>query len=183
MARYPGFSENEQCQEILKRIEKSAENVEKGEAPITVPIWLSLKAFEKEYKLSQKRIIFKRLPEREPITPFEPYNLKTKAPKWWQIYNGLKHDVGVNIQDANLHNALYALAGAFLLNVYHIPAAVRLCKYGILKAQIRQIKDFGRGSIIDIACEVVEDMLIKNRKFWGFVETPLFIFSYEQKEE
>lgn len=85
---------------------KSKENIEKGERPTFPSVKLYLKAFEKEYELSQRKVIFKRLPEGKEVTPFEPYNLKTNAPKWWEIYNGLKHDVSIHIKQANLLNTL-----------------------------------------------------------------------------
>lgn len=71
MARYPKFCDNEECEEILTLIGKSENSVEQGRAPITIPIRLLLKAFEKEYQLTKKRVIFKRLPEREEILPFD----------------------------------------------------------------------------------------------------------------
>jgi len=80
MARYSEFSNNEDCGKILELLEKSEENLKEGKAPITVPIWLPVKAFEKEYKISTRTIIFKRLPEREDIIPFKPHNPKINAP-------------------------------------------------------------------------------------------------------
>jgi len=170
MTRYPGFSDHDECKQILKLLKESDENIKEGKAPKTVPIWLSLKAYEKEYQLSKRRVIFKRLPEREDVTPFKPHNPKTNAPKWWEIYNGLKHDVGVNIKDANLQTTLNALAGAFLLNVIHTPAILRLNDYGILKCHIGAI----------IPRKLLERKLREKQKVLGFVETPLFIYDFIQ---
>jgi len=177
MARYPKFSNNDDCRKILEKLRESEESIKKGEPPITIPIKLCLKAFEKEYKLSERKIIFKRSPEREDITPFKPYNLKTNAPKWWEIYNGLKHDVGVNIREANLHNTRDALAGAFLLNVIHIPSALRLFDRGILKVEyltttrVRQIME-----PIKTNRDIVQGWLEQKQGYPGLVETPIFIY-------
>ena len=92
IAHYPGFSKNEDCQKILNILKESEKNVKEGKAPKTVPVRLPLEAFDKECKISKEKIIFKRLPESELVTPFHPHNQRTKAPEWWGIYNGLKHD-------------------------------------------------------------------------------------------
>jgi hypothetical protein len=75
MARYPFFSDNNYCKKILEKLGKSARKVEKGERPITVPIWLCLKAFEKPYKLSQKKVLWCRGPDlnwRQPGLQLHP---------------------------------------------------------------------------------------------------------------
>lgn len=168
MARYPEFSSNDDCKQILDLLKISDENVKKGKAPKTVPIWLSLRAFEKEYQLSQKKVIFKRLPEREQIMPFKPFSSKTHAPEWWEIYNGLKHDVGFNIEKANLQNTRDALAAAFLLNVIHIPGTLRLREYGVL-------------NIGEPPGDWMLEKWIKNKeRFLGFVATPIFVYNYDQ---
>jgi len=121
------------------------------------------------------------LPSIEEIIPFKASNPTTKAPEWWEIYNGLKHNVGVNYRKATLQNIRNALAGAFLLNAIHIPSAVRLTKFGILKPFYNAKIGFGMPpSSSDIAPEVVEDWLKKHRGFWGIVETPLFIYNLEE---
>ena len=177
MARYPKFSENQECQEILGILKKSEAKKEEGKAPTPVPIWLSLKAFEKEYKLSERKVIFKRLPEREDITPFKPYHPKTNAPEWWEIYNGLKHDVGVNIRKANLETTLNALAGAFLLNVIHIPSALILFDCGVLKVEylttteVRRVMGPSKTNR-----KIVQGWLEKKQGYPGVVETPIFIY-------
>jgi len=109
MARYSKFSDNDDCIEILEKVKRKE----------TVPITLPLKAFETEYKLSEKTIIFKCLPERQDVTPFKPRCSRAQSPKWWKLYNGIKHDVAVNIKQTNLQVTRDALAGAFLLNVIH----------------------------------------------------------------
>lgn len=62
MARDPKFSDNVDCQEILKRASEFRSIIEP-----------CLRAFEKEHGLSTRIVVFKRLPEREKITPFTPF--------------------------------------------------------------------------------------------------------------
>lgn len=175
MARYPFFSDNNYCKQILEKLGKSAGKVEKGEHPITVPVWLCLKAFEKPYKLSQKKVMFKRLSEWEKVQPFKPHNRKTNAPEWWEIYNGLKHDVSVNIKNANLQTTMKALASAFLLNVIHIPSFVWLYKDGVAKPSLRGTSIFRAEP--ETARAKIEEIVREGKEyFFGFVETPLFIF-------
>lgn len=176
MARYPGFSDNDDCKQILDLLKESDENIKEGKAPKTVPMWLSLRAFEKEYHLTNKKVIFKRSPEREQIMPFKPYNPKTNAPKWWEIYNALKHDASVNIREANLHTTLDALAGAFLLNVIHIPGCLRLMEDRVVKRT-----NGGYFRLPQGWRERVKDLIEKKKRF-GVVETPLFIYNYAEKE-
>ena len=173
MARYPNFSSNEDCQKICDVLKKSEENVKKGRAPKTVPIWLSLKAFEKEYKLSEKIVVFKRIPEREGVKPFKPRHSRAKSPIWWKIYNGLKHDVSINLRRANLETALNALAGAFLLNVIHIPSYLRLHQYHVFRR-----KD---GGIYTYSPKAKENLVkfYPQGKWFGRLETPLFICDLE----
>jgi len=175
MARYPDFSNNKECKKILSILEESEENVKQGKPPRTVGISLPLRAFDKEYGISKERIIFKRLPERELVTPFHPHNPKTRAPEWWEIYNGLKHDVSVNVKKANLRNTLHALAGACLLNLRHTTAVFRLYYFGLLKMAWSE-KFAGRPARQEIHQEQLKMMLGKNSPF--YVETPLFIYYY-----
>ena len=158
MARYPEFSGNNDCREILKKVKKKQ----------TIPVTLPLKAFETEYKLSEKTIIFKRLPERENITPFKPRSARAQSPKWWKTHNDVKHDVGVNIKEASLQTVRDALAGAFLLNVIHIPGAIRLRKYGVLKEK-SEIPDWQ-----------FEERIKRHEKVRAEVTTPLFIYDFDQ---
>lgn len=167
MARYPEFSGNDDCKKILDLLKESEESIKEGKAPKTVPIWLSLRAFEKEYELSQKKIMFKRIPEREDVIPFTPSDLKTKAPEWWEIYNSLKHDVGENLPKANLKNTLYALAGAFLLNVIHIPAILKFIEFDDL--EFRGIRDW------ELERRLKEN---PNHKFPGSKSTSIFSYDY-----
>lgn len=181
MARHPFFASNDSCQKVLGKLRESERNIQNGRAPIPVSIKDCLDAFEKEYKLSQKTAMFKRIPEREDIIPFKPFNLQTNAPAWWDSYNRLKHDVGVNVKEANLQNARDALAGAFLLNVRHIPAAVRLCEYGIMKTEVRTRKGRITKAFTPPPASNVQDILRRGRGIAGvYVETPLFVYDYSQ---
>jgi len=183
MARYPDFSEDDNCREILQKLEMSEENIKEGKAPITVPIWLSLMAFENIYKLSEKQVIFKRIPQRKTIIPFKPHNLETNEPKWWGIYNGLKHDLKVNISEANLQNTLHALASAFLLNAVHRPSALRLFSYRVLRVQYTAADSFNTMSPTKSNMKVVRDWLKTEKGVrGGIVETPLFIYYFENKK-
>jgi len=76
MAFYHGFNRgHSEIRKIREKIKQSRENIRKGKGPITISIEENLKAFDKEYGISKERIIFKRLPERELVHPFEPYIL------------------------------------------------------------------------------------------------------------
>ena len=53
MARFPRFSSNSKCREILELLEGNK----------TVEITLPLEAFEEEYSISKKTVLFKCVPE------------------------------------------------------------------------------------------------------------------------
>lgn len=158
MVRYPKFSGDEHCKEILMKVKKKK----------TVPITLPLKAFETIYKLSEKTIVFKSSPESEKVTPFKPRSARAQSPKWWKTYNQLKHDVGVNIKEANLQTVRDALAGAFLLNAIHRPGTLRLLKLGLL--------DLG-----EIADWQTEEWIRKGMSFYGSISTPVFFYDYQKQ--
>jgi len=172
MALYRGFSRNQECQEIKRKVLETRIRIRTNKPPIIIKIQELLNPFENEYKLSQKKVVFKRLPEREEIMPFCPHNPVTKAPKWWEIYNGLKHDFTDNFEHANLRNTLHALSGAFLLNVIHGPAILRLNDYDLLEWP-------GGG----MPREQLIDMIYRKQKLFCSVETPLFVYDYEQRGE
>lgn len=188
MARYPKFSNNDDCKEILEILKEADENIKEGKAPRTVSIRLPLRAFEQEYGLFKRKVIFRRFPEREPLIPFQPHNEKTNAPKWWEIYNGLKHDISANIEEANLQNTLNALASAFLLNAIHIPSALRLFSYGVLRiafvSPVAYNPDENPMRPTQSNLRVVKSWLEEKREIYGgFVETPIFIYSCEERRE
>lgn len=193
MARYPKFFGDKKCKQILGLLKKSKEDIERGERPKFPSIKHYLETFDKLHlarfdpitrsyisdELSKMKVIFKRLVEREDVIPFKPYNQRTNAPEWWEIYNGLKHDVSLNIEKANLKNTRDALAGAFLLNVIHEPAFRRLFELGILKLE-------SKGGTGIIAAEsyvnpsIFEQDIKRGINTPYFVETPLFIYKYLQ---
>lgn len=180
MAKYRKFTKNKDCKEILRRVKESEKNVKNGKPPITIPISLSLRAFESEYKLSSKEVLFKRLPERDPITPFKPFVLKTKVPEWWEIYNGLKHNLGKKLKKDSLEVAVQALAAAFLLNARHDPSALRLYKYEVFRVRYlpwdKEVAANMRNE------QILLEWLEKREGVEGYVETPLFIYDSEQGE-
>lgn len=180
MAKYPRFSNNSDCQEILDRITESETRLRNGESPIPVPIWLPLRAFETEYGLSNKKVMFKCLPERDPVTPFSPFVPKINAPEWWSIYNGLKHAFSENVEKANLKNTRDALAAAFLLNVIHYSAILRLYDHSLLLFPIPASKIRKIDGTMSIPRHKLENYLNKKLKFDGEIETDLFLYCYNQ---
>jgi len=183
MARYPKFSDNTECREILGKLKETEGRKEEGKGPITVPISLPLKAFEKEYKLSEKKVIFKRISEKLEIIPFTPYNPTTNSPEWWEIYNGLKHDVGINVEEASLKTTLTALAGAFLLNAVHIPSVLRLFKHNIFKIEFEPEVMGGDYSRQIATLDWVRQQYERTLTLPTMLETPLFIFDYDGWDE
>lgn len=180
MVKYPDFSSNTDCQKIVKIMKQSEENIKRGKAPITAPISLSLKALDTLCGISEEKLIHKRLPEREFIVPFQPINKKTRAPNWWEIYNGVKHNLSDNLKEASLRNPVDALAGAFLLNVRHIPALIRLYRFGLIKMQ------WNGESAGKSVCDEWEEQdfldCINNKSNLQqgpfFVETSIFLYLY-----
>jgi hypothetical protein len=43
------------------------------------------------------------------------------SPDWWKAYNKVKHQRSEHFDHANLHNALNALAGLFVMLIYAFP--------------------------------------------------------------
>ncbi|MDH5482316.1 MAG: hypothetical protein OEY22_05505 [Candidatus Bathyarchaeota archaeon] len=162
MARFPEFLGNEKCEEILRRAQERKGIIESG-----------VEAFDNLYGISTSIVTFKFIPDREVVKPFECENT---APNWWDFYNELKHDVGINLQKANLKNARDALAGAFLLNALHKPGALRLFDYGLMKDKYihRELMPEGTNR------ETFEYMLNHRRKYGIIIETPVFMYDYER---
>lgn len=135
-----------------------------------------------EYKLTEEVVTFKCLPRREPVKPFLQYQRKCgeTLPDWWHIYNNVKHNFRENFKEAKLKTVRDALAGAFLLNVIHKPAAERLFQYGLLKEKylrigFEQIHDRFRGREMQPTCcspSDTEDPFT--------IETELFLYDYEK---
>jgi hypothetical protein len=177
MARFPKFSSNPDCQKILRKISESEQRMKVGKGPVPISIGLCLEAFKTEYDISSRTVVFKRLPERKCLVPFKPFNQTTNAPEWWEIYNGLKHDLGKNLRNANLKNTVEALSGAFLLNVIHEPAVLRLYDYNVIKFPAVTRGTRREGSMA-FPRHLVEEQLKNKKKFDGEVETSLFIYNY-----
>ena len=132
-----------------------------------------------EYKLSEKRVMFKRLPEPEIVTPFQQYakiGEKIETPNWWQVYNRIKHHFSDNFEQANLQNTRDALAGAFVLNIIHTPAYIRLIRDRIVKPQRTGAGVFTLGTKWE---ESVKRFVREDRRI-GVIETSLFVFEYRQ---
>ncbi len=128
-----------------------------------------------DYDLSKKALFFKRLPEREELSPFKEYGKNASdevtTPQWWKVYNNLKHNFSDNFEHATLKNARDALAGAFLLNVVHKPAVKRLLKYKIYKSKWLGTPDFA-----------LEEMLDKGNQIPPVsIQTPVFYFELDQE--
>ena len=124
-----------------------------------------------EYSLSQRKIIFKVIPQMMPIIPFENYNENGQTvPIWWSHHNKIKNNFNKdNFKLANLLIARDALAGAFLLNVVHKPAAVRLSKQGLL---------IPKHNSHPIKLQLL-DYYFKNTKPPATIETKAFFYDYE----
>ena len=124
--RYPLFSSK--YKDILRRVIA-------GNANIT-----DYRKLEPEYNLSKREVVFKCLPNRKTVIPFQRFDIK--SPKWWRDYNKIKHEFSKNFDKANLKNVRDALAGAFLLNVIHKPARKRLFEYRLLQPKYQQGTSF-----------------------------------------
>jgi hypothetical protein len=138
-----------------------------------------------EYKFPEQIAVFKCLPNRENIRPFETYKKSGKGtlPYWWKAYNKVKHNFNEKFKEAKLKTVRDALAAAFLLNVIFEPATNRLFKYGIVKLKFQtdsfeKIPNFVRG----------KSRKPEYRPFDGcintyLIETSLFIYEYEEWNE
>jgi len=120
--------------------------------------------------------------QRQKIKPFEPFNRKTQAPFWWDIYNHTKHDLHEYFEKVTLRQTRDALAGAFLLNVIYEPASLRLLKYGLLKPKYRPegfeiIYPTFKGH------EIYPETPKGETENPFTIETPLFIYDYENEKE
>jgi hypothetical protein len=167
IARYQYFAEIESCRRILDKAENKEGILKSG-----------IQAMDEIYAIESMTVTFKCLPKRIPIKPFD-----CDKPEWWDFYNALKHNVSINLPKANLKNVRDALAGAFLLNIIHEPAALQLFEYGLLKpiypqgaTFTQQLYDTFRG------CDLIKTRPL-NPDFKPIedaftIETPLFSFDY-----
>jgi len=132
-----------------------------------------------EYKLSERKVVFKRLPEREQLAPFQEYTKvgeTLRTPYWWHVYNRVKHHFSENFEKANLQNTRDALAGAFLLNIIHTPAYIRLIEYRIVTPD----PPIGRFTLGKGWQDNVMEFVKKDKRI-GLVETPLFSYKYREE--
>ena len=172
MARYPEFSTKYPL--ILKKKTGGPRNP-------TIRDYYDLAV---EYKLPQRKVAFKRLPEQELVIPFQQYakvENKVIIPDWWHVYNNVKHHFSENFEKANLKNVRNALAGAFLLNIIHIPAYIRLMEYRVVTVQPK-----GVGFAVFLLSSDWKEKAIKKGlklKRHGVVETPLFSYDYVKEDE
>jgi hypothetical protein len=74
------------------------------------------KELDKLYKLSKYNIAVVDIGIK--IKPFGSFG-KDKSPNWWLDHNALKHNRSGNYLKGNFENALYVLAGLYLLNWIH----------------------------------------------------------------
>lgn len=133
-----------------------------------------------EYKLPQRKVMFKRLPEREQLIPFQQYTKvggRIVTPDWWRIYNGVKHHFSENFEKANLQNTRDALTGAFLLNIIHTPAYIRLIEYRIVTPDPIGRTEF---TLTKGWQDNVMELVKKDERI-GFIETPLFSYKYREE--
>lgn len=167
------FREMAKCENFSDEYPELRKKAEKGKT--TIEDYLPL---AESCRLSKKVVMFKCLPNGISVTPFE-YYLKEKGklstPNWWNTYNKVKHQFSNNFKKATLQTTKDALAGAFLLNAIHTPSAMRLAKFGLVRSKLTT------QPLIQADREVFKGNLEKRRGYWGFVETPLFIYDYEQK--
>lgn len=136
-----------------------------------------------EYALSQRKVMFKRLPEQEQITPFQQYiktEEKIETPTWWKVHNQVKHHFSENFDKANLQNVRDALAGAFLLNVIHTPSYVWLMECRVITPRIKS-KAIGVNAFM-ISKDWISKFKAKgaSAKKYGVIETSLFYYEYYQ---
>lgn len=162
IARFSEFSEDEGCKKILRRAKKGTGIIKSG-----------VQAFDELYGISTKIVIFKFIPEREPLKPFECIEHK---PDWWDFYNEVKHEFGINLEKANLKNTRDALAAAFLLNAIHKSGALRLFDYGLMKDKFSHKEVMPSPSYR----RMFKDILDNRQKYPYFTETPVFLYDYEQ---
>ena len=167
IARYPELSNK--YPNILK----------KADGTVNKPTIWDYYILANEYNLQKTYVLFKRLPDREMIFPFRDYKKqvnfedekeKVQPPYWWDVYNAVKHHFKDNFYRANLKTTRDALAGAFLLNVVHKPAVLRLNDIGLLKPI-----DPEEGQLIT---SMIEDNFLHNSFPPAIIETNLFYYEY-----
>lgn len=93
-------------------------------------------------------------------------------------YDHVKHGFSENFGEATLKNTRDALAGAFLLNIIHVPAYIRLLEYRVVTVQPK-----GVGFAVFILSPDWKERMIKEGlklKRHGVIETSLFSYDYRE---
>jgi hypothetical protein len=148
---YKEFDENTQCSKLRTKVKEDK----------LIPFNLYLDSFEPIYHLSKRPVVLKMLRTftYRPviIDRFPPFQIEEGkiTPKWWQAYNAVKHNMIKNIEEANIENTLFALAGAFCLNAIYEPSLLALINEGI--ATMYELKPLSwepldKGLAKDILC-------------------------------
>ncbi len=162
--------------DFLKKYSEINKKIVAGKASIQ-----DYRVLEPEFCLSDRNVIFKRLPEQEILYPFKTF--KQKSPEWWNFYNEVKHEFSVNFAKANFKNVRDALAGAFLINVVNKPAILRLYEYGVAKKKYHEVIVEYKINEYDLVKPNMEIMnkILKDTIYPPLlIETPLFIFDFEK---
>lgn len=136
------------------------------------PEILDFLPIEEEYMLSQRKVIFKTIPERLTVFPFEGYNsIKKSVPQWWSNHNKIKHNFTKDVfKLANLQIIRDALAGAFLLNVVHKPSIKRLNQYRLINPKYSMTKPIHPRTLKEWTWA---------SKPCATIETEIFFYDYE----
>jgi hypothetical protein len=166
------FKEVAKYHHFAQKHPKLLKKVTKGRPTITDYYVLA-----EDYRLSRKEVTFKCIPERVTLIPFKNYIKKgerVSTPSWWRVYNKVKHEFKDNFEKATLRNTRDALAAAFLLNMVHIPSAVRLCEFGLVTENNEIVTDR----------DGFRDILINNKAggFSFLIETPIFRYDFAHQE-
>jgi len=170
--RYEKYSERFDVKEAEIKA-KNEELLKEGKYPILFGFGCYLEVINDIYKIIDKKVIFKRLPGRETIEPF-------RNREWWEIYNSTKHDLGKNINLANLMNTVTAMGAAFLINAVHEPSILRLYDYDILNSCISRMR-IHQSLSESIPRNLLLEMLKRGQEIPAFLETDLFIYFYENE--
>jgi hypothetical protein len=166
------FKEVAKFQDFSDKYPRLRKKAEKGKTGISDYFPLA-----QSYQLSEREVRFKCLPNGITVIPFKDYLRKKKrvsTPYWWRVYNKVKHQFSDNFKKATLRTTRDALAAAFLLNAIHTPSATRLAEFGLVKSKITT-EPLNQPDL-----KVFKENLEKRRGYWGSIETPLFIYDYEQ---
>jgi hypothetical protein len=106
--------------------------------------------YEPMYQLSSVELEAQYgLSEYGTIKPFEPFS-PGNSPRWWEIYNEVKHGFFQNMWKAQLHFLVYALGALFALNILHKDSQQHLLKreliqMGNFSTRFVYWRDYNRG--------------------------------------